>query len=391
VLLVICFFGLFLSAELVIEYFHNQQALLSLEHTESYSTLTLQHERIGYERMRLHEAKTFLQQKKRELQEKEDRFVSQLKSEDAKRKEKLHFREDEDVANNICEELTGGGAHSIQKTKTKVFLAIFSHSLNRERRDLFRNTVFRKKPSDSEIVVRFVISDREFLFNETIRKQVLKERDSLGDIFTFDMDPSYAQDFLLNGKRLKLFFENLYANYDFEFVVKIEDIAFVRIPALMEALEELPKRWVYWGYFVSGQRVVTDYTHPYADPHYVEVNDRYACYATSAGFGLSKDLVQFIVLSSIEFRVWGYDDAQLGTWLSPANISYVDVGATAIWRSEGCVGCSCLEVCVCFWVECSRGGCCYCYCNLITSSPDNKDFDSDRSSRKQRYVLCETL
>jgi hypothetical protein len=105
----------------------------------------------------------------------------------------------------------------------------------------------------------------------------------------------------------------------------------------------MPKRWMYWGHIVSGQRVITDPTHPFSDPTYLSVNDRYPAYATSAGFALTRDILSFLVLSMLDLRVWAHDDAMVGTWLSPVDIGYVDVGFDFIWRAAGCLNCYCDE------------------------------------------------
>jgi len=55
--------------------------------------------------------------------------------------------------------------------------------------------------------------------------------------------------------------------------------------------------------------------------HCTKVNIHYAIYALGAGYIVSRDIMEWFLFSPLRFKVWRAEDAQMGTWLSPLQIT----------------------------------------------------------------------
>lgn len=123
-------------------------------------------------------------------------------------------------------------------------------------------------------------------------------------------------------------------NFDFKFLLKVDDDSFVLMDALMDELSNLQPRRLYWGYFNAGAPVKK--TGAWKEKSWF-LCDKYLPYAVGGGYVLSQDLVQFIATSSSLLQLYNSEDVSLGTWLSPLKITRKhDVRFDTWYKSRGC-------------------------------------------------------
>jgi hypothetical protein len=350
----------FVLFELAIEFVQNEDMVLSIERTPGYANLAAQRENVAKERQRLKIANEWIA-KKEELLRKEFETLGQLElfgreteqcNENCNRNQAYYYEylRDHVEQHKLSEEeradkmLANAKFKGEFKLKTRVVLAIFSPADNAERRRTIRNTMLRIPQSAEIITTKFIIGGN--FEDETLHKTLSAEINFYKDIVLFDKanidkEVMYDSNIANGGEKSKLFYQYVYAHYIPEYVMKIDDETYIRLDNLMSLIETLPKRWVYWGHFNTGQKVSGDL---WGDPTYFEINDRYATYATPFSI-ISRDVLHFIVLSPIDLNRWAMSDASVGTWLSPLNLLFLEAASTASWRlMPPCIKCSCEEV-----------------------------------------------
>eukprot|EP01100_Stratorugosa_tubuloviscum_P015300 TRINITY_DN868_c0_g1_i1.p1 TRINITY_DN868_c0_g1~~TRINITY_DN868_c0_g1_i1.p1 ORF type:complete len:463 (+),score=165.36 TRINITY_DN868_c0_g1_i1:51-1439(+) len=221
-----------------------------------------------------------------------------------------------------------------QLGKSQVFVAIITEFSNSKRRQTIRQTWLKNK--HPQVIAKFILPDRMSESNSELREPVLLEDKLYADILFIT---GSSTSFSASGDRSKKMLQEVYKNYEFDYFLKIDDNGYLRQDKLINLVNKLPIKRVYWGNFVVGNRVVTDSKHKWYNPEYLSLNDRYAVHATGGGWILSRDLVQWIVMSTLPFKVWTHEDTQIGTWLSGIDIQRIPA-AEHMWQLK-CPTCEC--------------------------------------------------
>merc|ERR1719183_453832 len=134
--------------------------------------------------------------------------------------------------------------------------------------------------------------------------------DTFHDIVTLDVDeasPSAQVDKMVAG------FEFLMA-HRFDYVLKTEDTAFVRLDELFSIAMTKSRNGLYWGYFEGAQPVHRE--GKWADTNW-KACDTYLPYALAGGYVLSKDLVKYVAHNAPMLKRQAFEDTTLGLWLGP--------------------------------------------------------------------------
>lgn len=168
------------------------------------------------------------------------------------------------------------------------------------------------------------------LTNEVLQS-VVEEKSSYQDVVILDsVSDSYE------GLTTKILagFQWLMSNHKFNFVLKVDDDTYVRIPALLDALALQPQERLYWGFFKGGANVFRK--GKWKEDEWF-LCDTYLPYARGGGYILSSDLVQFIAQSAPLLQCYKSEDVSVGLWLSPLKIHRVhDPRFDTEYKSRGC-------------------------------------------------------
>jgi len=124
------------------------------------------------------------------------------------------------------------------------------------------------------------------------------------------------------GKVMLEFYRVSYSKYRFEYLLKVDDTTYLRPSRLVEHLEALPNKDLYWGKMYLNYSVGDPMKESY-DPLYVNISTHYALFAVGAHL-LSNNLVEWLVSSSIPFATWRNLDSHTGTWLIGLDIHRIN-------------------------------------------------------------------
>ena len=129
-------------------------------------------------------------------------------------------------------------------------------------------------------------------------------------------------------------FKWLVSNYQFNFLLKIDDDSYVRISGLLDSLSQQPQERLYWGFFKGGANVFKKGKWREEDWF---LCDTYLPYARGGGYILSSDLVHYLAASASFLQQYKSEDVSVGLWLSPLKINRVhDTRFDTEYKSRGC-------------------------------------------------------
>jgi len=207
--------------------------------------------------------------------------------------------------------------------KKKVFLVIMVNSANSylTRRKAIRNSWIKFLTNTTEsnltteqresVEVKFVLGKKDGV-------NVSQELSEFNDIVFVDVEDSYDN---LAKKTLE-FMKHCINNYDFDYFLHADDDSFIRLDLLLEVLKEKPRKKFYYGYiWNNGLRL----TKPIRDPSaksYMPLSqypsdEPYPPFACGCGFALSRDLIQYIVEQTPQFKDYRLIDVAFGIYLQP--------------------------------------------------------------------------
>jgi len=168
-------------------------------------------------------------------------------------------------------------------------------------------------------------------------EQLRAENQEHGDLALL---PHFKEAFQnLTGKLLEGFAWSVDpANLEpFDYLFKVDDDTFARMDVIERELAALPKgdrERLYWGYFDG--RAEVRRRGKYAEMSWV-VCDRYLPYALGGGYLVSRPLVQYVASNRFSFSRFNAEDASLGLWLAPLNITRKhDTRFDTEWFPRGC-------------------------------------------------------
>lgn len=150
-----------------------------------------------------------------------------------------------------------------------------------------------------------------------------EENDVFGDLMLIkdqiDVYENLTQK-LLNG------FQRSIEEFNFEYLMKVDDDVFVNLPIITEELRTYHvsthnqyrnytiRPELYWGYFNANSPVLRN--GKWADPQYF-LTEKYMAYALGGGYLLSSNLVNYVVYNRNVLSPFRNEDMAIGAWLSP--------------------------------------------------------------------------
>jgi len=159
------------------------------------------------------------------------------------------------------------------------------------------------------------------------------ESSEYGDIIILpSVEDSYAS---LTDKVLTAFV-TVDEEWDFNYLLKVDDDSFVNLQALIRELENSNyKDGLYWGYFDGRAPVFKN--GKWAETNYL-LCDRYLPYALGGGYVLSANLVNYLARNADDLQQYVSEDVSVGTWLgSVGGVHRIhDSRFDTEWTSRGC-------------------------------------------------------
>lgn len=224
------------------------------------------------------------------------------------------------------------GYHGLKSQSAFLVIVIVTGPKNYERRKVIRDTWLNiPKILRPEVRHFFVIGDSGLSDSE--RAAILDESATHKDILRIPVEESFN---LLTNKVLATYVR-LNENFKFDYLMKVDDDSFVRVPDLLDELKNSNyKKSLYWGFFDGRAPVLKSEKNKWKEKNYV-LCDKYIPYALGGGYVLSHDLVHFISENSDHLQMFSNEDVAVGTWLAPLKVNRVhDPRFDTEFRSRGC-------------------------------------------------------
>lgn len=179
-------------------------------------------------------------------------------------------------------------------SKMSVLVGVFTMASKVERRNLLRLAYSVQSATDADVTIRFVIGRPR---NEEEKLTIALESLTHKDIIILDCEEN-----MNHGKSFAYFFTVAAMGVRFDYVMKVDDDAYVRVANLAKSLDPLPRDDLYYGYVIP-----------------CENKDPYAWYMAGMGYLISWDLVQWVHDSpTVRNNTNGTEDKLVGDWLKSA-------------------------------------------------------------------------
>lgn len=216
--------------------------------------------------------------------------------------------------------------------KVDLVVLILSAVANRNARSAIRGSwiKFIDQESGSKVKYRFLIGSQGI--EEDALSDLKRESDDL--LILEHVPDSYES---LTRKVLDGII-SISDQFDFGYLLKVDDDSFVNIPSLVKELSKLnsdPRyRTLYLGYFNGAARVKK--TGPWAERDWI-LSDRYLPYARGGGYVIGGDLAAFVSKNSGILKVYANEDVAMGAWLAGLDVWYMhDRRFDTEYQSRGC-------------------------------------------------------
>jgi len=223
--------------------------------------------------------------------------------------------------------------HNNLSQPIRLFVLIITGPLNRERRDVIRSTwiadaVENDKIGD-DVIFRFVIGTKDL--DEDLLISLEMEASKSADLILLpDLTDKYKSLTLKLAKAL----DYINTNFDFDFLLKVDDDSFVRVAPLYHELRH-DDVMLYWGYFYGRGRVKT--AGVWKEQNW-KLCDYYLPYARGGGYLLSRDIIAYIATNWRLFEMYLSEDVTIGVWTAALRINRRhDVRFDTEYKSRGCL------------------------------------------------------
>ncbi|GIY31490.1 UDP-GalNAc:beta-1,3-N-acetylgalactosaminyltransferase 2 [Caerostris darwini] len=174
--------------------------------------------------------------------------------------------------------------------------------------------------------LREIINEEESVTNQwsrflkKINKMLKAEVTTKKDIFIVDTTDTYRS---LPNKLLK-FYQWLYLNYDFSFVMKTDDDSVVNIPYLLKKLQEDsqfdPSQLWLWSNLRTNWQV--NYLGKWMDYEYRSTN--YPSFPCGAAYIFSQKIALWLTQNAEILYTYQGEDVSIGIWLSAINPNFIE-------------------------------------------------------------------
>ena len=207
--------------------------------------------------------------------------------------------------------------HSEQRVRSELphvhlFVCVLSAPKNTGTRNTVRTTWAEQVPVG--VRVMFVIG-LGHLDNHT-KASLYEENEFHGDLVLLD---THTDSYVRLTSKVVEAMKWVQENINFDYFMKSDDDAYVRLDKLIENLSDKPRIKLYQGYFLDRDGEVYK-TGKWAEP-VPYICEKYVSYALGAGYILSRDLVEFIAENSEKWIFFKNEDVSIGTWLAVVNLN----------------------------------------------------------------------
>lgn len=149
------------------------------------------------------------------------------------------------------------------------------------------------------------------------------EQNEFGDLVLLD---GFRDSYQMLSAKLLLGIESAYRKYGkYAFFLKVDEDSFVRLDKLLDAIDAVPesdKSRLYMGQFMRGAFPHQEGT-KWDDPKW-NLQNTYPPYCLGGGYVVSGPLLWTIAANKNKYAVFQNEDANMGLWLSPFNVSRND-------------------------------------------------------------------
>lgn len=214
-------------------------------------------------------------------------------------------------------------------SRYKLVIFILSAPDNFNERNVIRET-WTSGVDESLVLYRFVVGTAALEHYKSSRLE--QENKLCKDMLLMNnVKDSYEK---LSFKVLQAF-AWLDRNVNYQYVLKVDDDSFVRVPAVLVELDHKPKERLYWGFFDGRANVKT--SGKWKESKWI-LCDKYLPYARGGGYVLSFDLVHFISRNGDLLQLYLSEDVSVGTWLAPLKVNrHHDQNFDTEYMSRGCL------------------------------------------------------
>ncbi|XP_050520863.1 beta-1,3-galactosyltransferase 6-like isoform X2 [Daktulosphaira vitifoliae] len=206
----------------------------------------------------------------------------------------------------------------------RVLVIVISAFENHDKRIAIRETWAQTKEN---IRVLFILSKNQH--NISLKNMLENEKSIYNDILEVNVPETY------NSLSIKLLEALKHIdNLDFQYLLKCDDDSFVDLTGIVQELNKLPKKKLYWGYFNGIANVKK--SGKWKESEWI-LCDKYLPYALGGGYVISKDLVSYIIKNQNYLSLFISEDVTVGAWLAPLNITRKhDRRFDTEFKSRGC-------------------------------------------------------
>ncbi|XP_026294292.1 beta-1,3-galactosyltransferase 6 [Frankliniella occidentalis] len=218
---------------------------------------------------------------------------------------------------------------SLKSSKKTLLIIILSAPDHVEKRHALRRTWLSLIDHDHAKYL-FSIGTKSMSKNELNKLQI--EHQHYSDLLIL---PEVEEDYNLLTKKLLVSLSWADSNFEFDFVLKVDDDSYVNIRNLMkELMQKADADKLYWGYF-NGRAQVRQ-KGKWKETSW-NLCDRYLPYARGGGYIISRQLVHYLAQNYLLLNLFKNEDVAVGAWLAPLNVTRVhDVRFDTEWASRGC-------------------------------------------------------
>ncbi|XP_008547614.1 beta-1,3-galactosyltransferase 6 [Microplitis demolitor] len=220
----------------------------------------------------------------------------------------------------------------LKKQKYRLLILILTAPDNMKERVTLRKTWLSDKSDNVKHLFVIGTENLQLENHETLQSEQLKFKDLL-------LLPKLRDAYGTLTKKVLQSFKRIIDEYDFDYLLKVDDDSFVLIHKLLVNLDTWEakgyRKELYWGFFNGKAQVKR---HGAWKESEWNLCDYYLPYAVGGGYVLSYNLVKYIAMNADNLRLFNSEDVSVGLWLSAvANIERRhDIRFDTEYRSRGC-------------------------------------------------------
>lgn len=182
------------------------------------------------------------------------------------------------------------------KPKYRLLVVILTGPDNMKSRDTIRKTWISERNENVKYLFAIGTYDSTTEQTETLQSEQQKYNDLL-------LLPKLTDSYGTLTKKVLQSFQRVYAEYEFDYLLKCDDDSFVMLHQILVSLDTWEakgtRRELYWGFFNGKAHVKR--LGPWKEPDW-NLCDYYLPYAVGGGYILSHNLVKFIAINADELR-----------------------------------------------------------------------------------------